>query len=286
MKKLTIGIPTYDDYDGLYFTINSLRLYHPITRTEEVEIIILDNNPDGPYGKLNKSLENFGSNIRYIPYTAKRSTTIKWNIVDYAEGEYVLILDCHIMLALGAIDALLEYYKLNPDTLNLIQGPLLYDDMITISTSFKEGWSSQMYGTWNRDKEYDLGEPFEILFSGMGLFSYRKDSFPKLNQDFRGFGCEEWYVHEKFRQNGGKVICIPALKWIHRFGRIKVPYNLTIEDKIWNYYIGWIELYKDENHPMVKSIETHFAEINFTKSKIEKIKKEAIQYHKNKKTIL
>lgn len=84
MKKLTIGIPTYDDYDGLYFTINSLRLYHPITQTEEVEFVILDNNPNGKFGKLNEKITNSGSNIRYISYTEKQSTTVKWNIVNFA----------------------------------------------------------------------------------------------------------------------------------------------------------------------------------------------------------
>lgn len=286
MKKLTIGIPTYDDYHGLYFTINSLRLYHPITQTEKVEFIILDNNPDGKYGELNKSISDHAENIRYIPYTKKQSTTIKWNIVDFAEGEYILTIDSHVMLAPGAIDALLEYYDNNSKTNNLIQGPLIYDDLTTISTSFKEGWSSEMYGTWHRDEEYEKGKPFEIPFSGMGLFSYRKEAFPKLNQDFRGFGCEEWYVHEKFRQNGGKVICIPQLSWMHRFARVEIPYNLIMEDKLWNYFIGWIELYKDPEHPMVKSIEDHFKERNFSSSKIKKIKQEAIEYHKNKKTIL
>jgi len=284
MKKLTIGIPTFDDYDGLYFTVNSLRLYHPITTTDEVEIIILDNNPKGKYGDLNSKIASKASNIRYIPYTKKQSTTVKWNIFEYAEGEYVLILDSHVMLAPGAIEALLEYYENNPDTMNLIQGPLLYDDMQTVSTSFKEGWGSHMYGKWHMDEEYKLGLPFEISFSGMGLFSYRRDAFPKLNQDFRGFGCEEWYVHEKFRQNGGKVICIPQLKWMHRFGRISVPYKLSLEDKLWNYYVGWIELYGDINHPMIKGIDKHFKESKVNASSILRMKKEAIKYHQNKKT--
>ncbi len=286
MKKLTIGIPTYDDYDGLYFTIQSLKFYHPITTTDEVEFIILDNNPSSKHGELNKSLSNSSNNIRYIPYTEKQSTTVKWNIPEFAEGKYVLVIDSHVMLESGAIESLIKYYDLNTETNNLIQGPLIYDDLKTISTSFKPGWSSQMYGTWHFDEEYKNGEPFEIPFSGMGLFSFRKDAFPKLNQDFRGFGCEEWYVHEKFRENGGKVICLPQLGWMHRFKRTGVPYTLIIEDKVWNYFVGWIEVYKDPEHPMVKSIEEHFESINFSKDKIRKIKEEAIQYHKNKKTIL
>jgi hypothetical protein len=42
-------------------------------------------------------------------------------------------------LASGAIEKLLEYYEKNPNTKNLVQGPLVYDDFHTISTSFKPG---------------------------------------------------------------------------------------------------------------------------------------------------
>ena len=28
-KKLTIGMATYDDYDGVYFSIQAIRMYHP-----------------------------------------------------------------------------------------------------------------------------------------------------------------------------------------------------------------------------------------------------------------
>jgi hypothetical protein len=43
------------------------------------------------------------------------------------------------MLESGAIESLIKYYDLNPETNNLIQGPLIYDDLKTISTSFKPG---------------------------------------------------------------------------------------------------------------------------------------------------
>jgi hypothetical protein len=69
-----------------------------------------------------------------------------------------------------------------------------------------------MYGKWHYNEEYELGKPFEIGMTGAGLFSFKREHFPQMNQDFKGFGCEEWYIHEKFRQNGGKVISIPQLK--------------------------------------------------------------------------
>lgn len=56
MKKLTIGMATYDDFHGVYFTIQALRLYHPITKTDEVEFIIIDNNPNSSHGEATKGL--------------------------------------------------------------------------------------------------------------------------------------------------------------------------------------------------------------------------------------
>jgi hypothetical protein len=41
MNKLTIGLLTYDDFDGAYFTVQALRLYHP-EAMDEVELLILE----------------------------------------------------------------------------------------------------------------------------------------------------------------------------------------------------------------------------------------------------
>jgi hypothetical protein len=145
MKKLTIGLATHNDYDGLYFTIMALKLYHPIVQTEKVEFVVIDNDPKS---KIAESVKKLVKSVKgkYIPIEDKTSTTVKWMIPEYAEGEYILIIDSHVLLAPGAIEKLLQYYEQNLDTKNLIQGPLLYDDFHTISTSFKPGWSSHMYG--------------------------------------------------------------------------------------------------------------------------------------------
>jgi len=60
---------------------------------------------------------------------------------------------------------------------------------------------------------------------------------------FRGFGGEEGYIHEKFRRAGRRCLCLPWLRWTHRFGRPRgVPYPLTVEDKLRNYVLGHTEL--------------------------------------------
>lgn len=261
-KLLTIGMATFDDYDGVFFTIEALRLYHEICKTNDVEFVVLDNNPNG---KHSECLRNFTNTIKakYIPYDDKPSSFNKYKVVDHASGKYVMILDCHILLVQNALDVLMKYFESNPDCKDLVQGPLVYDDLHNYSTEFFPQWRGHMYGTWHTNKEaYERGEPFEITLQGMGLCAFEKSNWPKINEHFKGFGAEEGYIAEKFRRNGGKNICIPQLKWVHRFGRPEgVKYRLILEDRIWNYFIGWLEITKDPNHEMVVGTYEHFKDL-------------------------
>ena len=81
-------------------------------------------------------------------------------------------------------------------------------------------------------------EPFEIPMQGLGLFFVRKAAWLKFNKHARGFGGEEGYIHEKYRKNGHKTLCLPFLKWLHRFGRPDgVKYPLTLNNKLRNYIL-------------------------------------------------
>jgi hypothetical protein len=259
-KLLTIGMATYDDYDGVYFTIQALRMHQLKGIEDKVEIIVIDNNPTSKHGKEVKTFVEGFAKGKYIPYIERQSTFVKYDIFKYASGKYTLCIDCHIMFEENAIKNLLEYYEKNPNTKNLIQGPLLNDDLKNISTHFDPVWRDRMYGIWACNRiEYQKNEPFEIPMMGMGVFSCKTDSFPNINNNFKGFGGEEGYIAEKFRQNGGNNICLPSLKWIHRFKRPNgVPYKNLIEDRIWNYFLGWYEIYRDENHPFIISIYDYF----------------------------
>ena len=100
-----------------------------------------------------------------------------------------------------------------------------------------------MFGKWGTDPRGDKDEPFEIPMQGLGIFTCRQEAWLGFNPRFQGFGGEEFYIHEKFRQAGHKALCLPWLRWLHRFGRPRgVPYNVAFEDTIRNYLIGWSEL--------------------------------------------
>jgi len=253
---LTVGMPCYDDFNGVYFSVQTLRLYHP-----KVKIVVVDNNPDSEDGKATKKfVESWGrNNCQYVPFGKFKSPAVKNLVFKHAETPYVLCMDCHVLLEKGALEGLIEYYKANPDTKDLIQGPLLYDDLKQVSTHMDPVWRGQMWGIWatdERGKDKDA-EPFEIPMQGMGLFSCRKDAWLGFNKYFRGFGGEEGYIHEKFRQDGRKIMCLPFLRWIHRFERPRgVPYPLDTIAKFRNYLIGFAELGLDIE-PLVEHFREH-----------------------------
>jgi len=259
-KLLTIGMATYDDYDGVYFSLQALRMYHEVCNTDQVEFLVIDNNPKGKHAEPVKSFVNSWARGRYIPYEEKKSTAVRNEIFKQAKGKYTISMDCHVLFQKGAIESLLKYYEQNPDCKNIVQGPLLYDDLRNESTSFSPVWNHSMYGTWHTDHEnLKKGEPFEILMHGLGVFSCETKNWVGFNQHFKGFGGEEGYIHEKFRTRGGKAICIPQLKWVHRFGRPEgVKYPLVLEDRIWNYFVGWLELTCNPEHEMIKGAYNHF----------------------------
>ena len=60
---LTIGMPTYDDYHGIFFSVQALRMYHSEI-LDDIEILIVDNNPDSEHGKTTKGFSNSSNKIK------------------------------------------------------------------------------------------------------------------------------------------------------------------------------------------------------------------------------
>jgi hypothetical protein len=243
-KKITIGMATYDDYDGVYFSLQAIRLYHPEI-IDDTEFLVIDNHPSGPCGQALKALENSAPNYRYVPKGDVSGTAIRNCVFEEAGGEIVLCMDCHVFVVPGALKRLIDYFDAHPGTRDLLQGPLINDDLKTVATHLKPEWRGGMYGIWSTTPagtDPD-GMPFEITMQGLGLFACRRDAWLGFNPAFRGFGGEEGYIHEKFRQHGGRSVCLPFLRWMHRFNRpMGVPYVNRWEDRIRNYFIGFGEL--------------------------------------------
>lgn len=253
---------TYDDFDGVFFSIQALKIYQLNNLQNDVELIVIDNNPNSRYGEATKNFVINWARGKYVPYTDKISTSSRNEIFKHAQGEYTLCMDSHVLFEPNGIHNLLKYYEENPDTKNLIQGPLWYDALDNVSTHFNPEWRDIMYGTWATNKEaYEQGKPFEIPMMGLGMFSCKTSEWQGFNEKFKGFGGEEGYIHEKFRRAGGKCICLPNVRWNHRFNRPNgVPYPNILEDRIWNYFVGWLEILKDPTDPFFQTIIDAFKE--------------------------
>jgi hypothetical protein len=257
--KLTIGMATYDDYDGVYFSLQAMRLYHPEI-LDRVEFLVVDNHPDGICAEPLKALEGSIPNYRYLPFAANSGTAASRNLI-FSEGggEFALCMDCHVFFKPGALSRLLAWFDTHPDTADLLQGPLVGDDLHTVMTHFDPVWRAGMYGVWGHDPAGDDpdGAPFEIPMQGLGVFACRRAAWLGFNPLFSGFGGEEGYIHEKYRQAGHRTLCLPFLRWVHRFQRpLGPPYRNTWEDRCRNYMIGLREL----NLPTAE-LEAHFAEV-------------------------
>jgi len=254
-RRLCVGMATFDDFDGVWFTLEALTLYHPEV-ADDVSFLVVDNHPEAPMAADLKSLDQKMRSLRYVPFKGYRSTAARDLIFREADADIVCCVDSHVLLKPGALAAVVDYFDRHPDSRDLLQGPLLADDLSqVVGTHFEPEWGGGMYGRWAVDPRLDgATEPFEIPMQGLGFFACRRAAWPGLNPRFRGFGGEEGYLHEKIRQGGGRVLCHPDLGWVHRFTRPSgPPYRPTWEDRVRNYRFGWAEIGWD-----VTPMEEHF----------------------------
>lgn len=279
---LTIGMAVYDDFRGVLYTIQALKMYHPDV-INRCELLVVNNNPLSEQGKrISQYVTSVGvdvsaaekvapGNVSYLTdwkryqfgkvncYDRgdKVGTAFPRNLVfELAQGKIVLCMDSHVLLPSGAIEGLLKFYDENPDFMGLVQGPMLYDQLATHAGSFTDTWGAEMHGQWQpevlaRDPN---GAPFEIQAMGLGLFACRKDAWIGFNPMFEGFGGEEWYIHTKFRRHGQKCLNLPKLRWWHDFSDIgKRPYPLKRSHKLRNELIGHLE-----NEQPIDRVKFHF----------------------------
>lgn len=240
--SLTVGMATYRDFSGVYFTLLGLRIYHP-----QVKYIVVDNAPE-PSRQVEGITLAVGGKYVHRPDLTGTSRP-RAHVFELAETDWVCCVDCHVLLMPGAIDALLKYARQNPLSPDIISGPMIHDDSKGMSTHWQADASCGLWGVWGTDPRGrdPQGEAFEIPMMGLGLFAMRKAVWPGFNKHFQGFGGEEGYLHEKVRQRGGRALCLPALGWYHRFrdvggGFEGAPYPLRLEDHVWNLLVGHREL--------------------------------------------
>ena len=314
MRKITIGMAHHTDFHGTYFSIQDVVKELRFNKREDLlnrlEFLVIENAKNNSHAQAVKNLQagtGLGDKFRVIDFPDSQGTSATRNkIIEESRTDFVLVMDCHVLLCpvVQTLEKLFEFIDKYPNTMNLYQGPLVYDDLRNLSTHFNSEWGGQMWGRWgaawtcrckktnfsviNQDNYckfvhlekqdqfnycnycytllpeqiafpghesllnklgfsklgFDAEEDqFEIFSQGLGMFFTSKRGWLKFNEHCRGFGGEECYIHEKYRKAGRKAMCLPFLKWLHRFARPDgVKYELTLENKVRNYILEFTEL--------------------------------------------
>lgn len=160
---LTIGMAHYEDYDGVYFTIQNIRSNYPDHLLQRIEFIVIDNSPDTEKGKLVRELVGVTKNGNpppvaygtagsfYYPVRENKGTSLTRNMIfEKASGKYVICMDCHLSHWRDSITNLLTYFKENPKSKDIISGPLFFDNHRAFSTHYDPFWRDEMWGIWSR----------------------------------------------------------------------------------------------------------------------------------------
>lgn len=250
--NLTIGMAAYNNPEQVWWTLQGLKLYQDV---EDCELLVVDNQG-------NEKIQDvcIDTYVRYETFTRVNGTGPARNaIFDFASGDFVLVLDSHVLLWPDAIKKLKAWLDANPEEArNMIHGPIVLkrqqeDKALPMVdrafTHYEDVWRAQMWGTWAPKEGIAIEdlpeEAFEIKMMGCGLFGCRKDSWLRFHKDCRGFGGVEGIIHAKYRHHGRRVLCLPFMLWVHRFGAHRPGYPLQLRDRIRNFLLGFEEIGMD-----------------------------------------
>lgn len=244
--RLTVGIACVDDHSSVYSSIQTLQMYQADV-WDELEILVVDDHvADNDSQDVRDFVTSWMPLARYVAAPGLVGTAAARDLIfKEAAGEAVLCIDSHVLLEAGSLRSLLSYYDSRPDCLDLLHGPLLKDRRQPCITHMDPGWHEDKFGVWASDpRGLDAGAPpFEIPMHECSVMTCFKDAWLGFHTDFRGFGGEEGYIQEKYRQAGLRVLCLPSLRWQYRLGRpARGSDAVGRQARLRNFLLGRLEL--------------------------------------------
>lgn len=161
--KLTIGMSTFEDFHGVFFTIQALRLYHDL---RQVELLVVDTGT-GPTSEMVERIiaaagpGTAGARYVHAPESAGTQPS-RDRLFREATGEAVMSLDCHVLLIPGAVQRLLAWFDAHPGSGDLLTGPMLMDDLRAFSSIYQDFWRGGNWGIWGNAWEAPDGLRFSV----------------------------------------------------------------------------------------------------------------------------
>lgn len=256
---LTIGMPTWKEPSGVFYTVQSL-IASPLKADilgGAVEILVVDNAPHSDESAFLREYLRKVPFVRYVELMGFNCAALaKEQVVKQARGDVVVCIDGHVLFdydeTLHPVYRALRFLSHPENHDVLLHGPYIAFDLGVAATHMVPGFAPNgMFGQWRidergRDPE---GPAFEIEYMGTGAFACRKDRWVGMNPRFRGVCAEEGYLHDKWRKHGGRVMCLPGFRWIHR---PILPdgnqYPFDRRQLLRNYLLQYAELGKDPKH--------------------------------------
>lgn len=266
VPRLTIGIPTYNDFEGLWGTVTSLiEQADRAGLLEVIEILVIDQSPDPqPKNGVSPDIQAVEAGLkgkafieewvngtqgklqaRYYRYNDVLGTTVAKSLVfAMSRTEWTLCIDSHVTLVQDSLANVYRWICRNRTSHDLYHGVMIYDGFKAHATHLEPVWRGQMWGIWATD---DRGiepsmTPFEIPAAAGWAFMCRTDAWKGYHPLMQGFGGEETFLQKLWQKHGNKVWCLPCLRGIHRFGRTAPTAPVRVEDKIRNAALGLLML--------------------------------------------
>ena len=260
--SLCIGMATHGEFDGVWFTIQALRMYHGRGRRGRV---VRRHRQRSARRRPPPRCERSATGSRAIATsrsTAAPGTAVRDLVFREADADVVCCVDSHVLLAPGALEALRDWFDAHPDSLDLLQGPLLHDDLDLerAVTHLEPTWGAGMFGQWARDARLDDPGRRAVRDRDAGP---RRVRVPAQ----RLAGAQP--AAARVRRRGGlpardvpparRPGAVPPAAARGRTGsrdRPGISYPNRWEDRIRNYLVAWGELGWD-----VAPMEAHFVEL-------------------------
>jgi len=163
--RITIGLATFNDWEGVWATVQSVFLHNDWDSPNDVEVIIVDTSPPGSeHRRLVQGLSaQHGGRVKYLSLEGVVGTTLpRDTIFQHASAPTVVVMDCHVMCPPNTLKRAMEWFEANPDTPHLYHGPMFYDSLTNYAVQVSDQFRGHMWGTWARVRQSPNGVVFTV----------------------------------------------------------------------------------------------------------------------------
>lgn len=227
--ELTIGMAHHNDAEGVYWTIQRIKENVPQPLLSKIELVLVNQSPsDVPesHGQLVKSFM-YGHarsgvwGTKYLDYTERVGTSAsRSKIFEIASADTVMVVDCHIGLLRGGVEAVLDYFKKPEHHLDIVSGPLLTDSIYkfqdpkhrydVLGVMYADHFRDRMWGTWGNVYRCTCGDFHFTTFNEHEVVRYetvemnpqRVKNCPICNKKFPLLA---WPGHENLLDSFGYI---------------------------------------------------------------------------------